>query len=332
MRDRVAAQMRRWIPQRSSSTPLLEDFRIKRIALKGGIAVLLVVALYYPLGMALTHRISDDIDFQAGPRDWVEGGSHAVSIATALIDREIDENRWVANDPWFLAPAALDNMPNFQQGIIRAIGRFAFELVDQIGRTRGSSQTDPDLQEASGQLQYAGDVWIFDLSTSYIPTTPSESRYRKARRSLQAYNRRLAGGGAKFERRNDNLLATLDRIALDLGASSATLDSHIEQYSGRLIDTLADDHFYGIKGQTYAYYLLLRELGRDFETVIAARELTAAWEEMLGSLGSAAALSPLVIVNGAPDSQVLPSHLASQGFYLLRARAKLREITNILLK
>ena len=53
---------------------------------------------------------------------------------------------------------------------------------------------------------------------------------------------------------------------------------------------------------------------------------------MLDSMLKAAMLSPMVVVNGAPDAQIQPSHLASQGFYLLRARTQLREITNILLK
>ncbi len=53
---------------------------------------------------------------------------------------------------------------------------------------------------------------------------------------------------------------------------------------------------------------------------------------MLGSMRHAAMLQPKVVVNGAPDAQLMPSHLAAQGFYLLRARTQLREITNILLK
>ena len=53
---------------------------------------------------------------------------------------------------------------------------------------------------------------------------------------------------------------------------------------------------------------------------------------MLGSFRAAAALDPWVVVNGAPDAQILPSHLAAQGFYLLRARTQLREVSNILLK
>lgn len=294
--------------------------------------VLAILVLYYPIGMLLTHTIDDDLAFEASAADRIVGGSRAVDVAAALIGREVDTNRWVSNDPFFLPPAALDNMPNFQQGIVGALARFAFELTDQIGRTRGSSQTDPDLQEASGQLQYAGNVWLFDFSTSLAPTTPSESRYRKARRSLRAYNARVAAGSAVFERRADNLLATLDRIALDLGASSAVLDRHISEHSGAVIDTRADDLFYGVKGQLYAYALLLRDLGVDFENVIAERDVGSAWTQMQGSMQAAATLSPWVVVNGDPDGQLLPSHLAAQGFYLLRARTQLREITNILLK
>jgi len=39
-----------------------------------------------------------------------------------------------------------------------------------------------------------------------------------------------------------------------------------------------------------------------------------------------------VVVNGAADSQFLPSHLVAQGFYLLRARTQLREVADILRK
>ncbi len=322
--DRLMGQARQLLPNMSGI----------RLRTAGGIgAALLAAALfYYPIGMLITHTIDDDAAYQAPAAFLPEGGSRAVAMAAALIKREVDEHRWVANDPFFLPPSALDNMPHFQQGIVSALARFAFELTDQIGRTRGTSQTDKDLQEAAGQLQYAGDVWVFDLSTSLAPTTTSEARYSKAAASLRRYNRRLADGKAVFEKRADNLLATLDRFALDMGASSANLDRHITEHAGSLIDTRADDVFYGIKGQSYAYYLIIRELGLDFAHVLSERELTNAWAKMLESLRLTAELSPIVVVNGSPDSQILPSHLAAQGFYLLRARTKLREITNILLK
>ena len=305
------------------------------IARKGmvplGLVLAILVLIYYPVGMVWINQIDDDLDF-AIPATTPAEGSRAAAIAAALIDREINQNRWTANDPFFVPSAALDNMPNFQQGIIAALARFAFELTDQIGRTRGSSQTDPDLQEAAGLLQYSGTKWLWDPSVSLWPTAASEKQYEKARRSIMAYNQRLAEGSAVFEKRSDNLLATLDRIALDLGSSSAVLDRHIAQHAGDLIDFQADDLFYNVKGQVYAYYLVLRELGKDFENVIAERELAKAWAQMEGSLRTTAALDPWVIVNNEPDGQFLPSHLAAQGFYLLRARTQLREITNILLK
>jgi hypothetical protein len=255
-----------------------------------------------------------------------------VALTADLIDREINTHRWVANDPFFMPGSMLDNMPNFQQGVVAALSRFAIELTDQIARTRGSSQVDPDLNTASGLLRYPGTVWIFDLSTSLAPTASSESQYRRAMSALRDYNQRLAAGNAVFETRADNLIATLDRIAADIGSSSAALDQHLDEHSGFGLDFEADDVFYANKGRLYAYYLLLRELGVDYARVIQERDLVAAWAQMLESFRAAATLQPWVVLNGAPDSLLSPSHLAAQGFFLLRARTQLREISNILLK
>ena len=291
----------------------------------------LALALYYPVGMIWVHRIDADPDFKASAGDVSPGRSRAVAIAAALIDREVNINRWTANDPFFLPAAALDNMPNFQQGVISAIARFTIELTDQIARTRGSSEADADLEKALGLLKYPGTVWIFDLSISWAPTASSEAQYRAGLRSLRRYNTRLAEGDAMFERRADNLIVILDRIAADLGSSSAALDRQIRENSG-LFDLTADDLFYAVKGRLYAYYLVLRELAIDFDNVLADRDLTPAWTRMLESFRASVEIEPWVIVNGPPDSAVLPSHLAAQGFYLLRGRTQLREISNILLK
>jgi hypothetical protein len=289
-----------------------------------------LLLVYYLGGMLWLHTIDDDPQFGL-ETSAPEGGSRAVAISADLIDREINTHRWVANDPFFMPGSMLDNMPNFQQGIIAALSRFAVELTDQIARTRGSSQMDPDLNTAAGLLRYPGTVWIFDLSTSFAPTASSESQYRRAMTALRDYNQRLAQGNAVFEIRADNLLETLNRIAADIGSSSAGLDQHLAQ-SGFGLDFQADDLFYANKGRLYAYYLLLRELGQDYARVIAERDLTSSWTQMLDSFRAAATLQPWVVVNGAPDSQLSPSHLAAQGFFLLRARTQLREITNILLK
>ena len=304
-------------------------FAGRTLAVLGGL-ILAALLLYYPIGMLLIDRIDDDPNFEVA--DVPEGASHAVALAAALIDREVGEHGWPANDPFFMPGWALDNMPNYQQGILAALSRFAIEMTDQIGRTRGTSQADPDLDKATGLLRYSGTVWIFDFSTSWAPTASSEQQYLSAARALRSFNDRLARGQATFERRSDNLLAALDRIAADLGSASGISERQIFDHSGALLDFHADDVFYANKGRLYAYGLLLRELGKDFDPVIKERDLGPVWQQMLGTFGEAAALQPWVVVNGAPDSQFLPSHLAAQGFFLLRARTQLREITNILQK
>jgi hypothetical protein len=297
----------------------------------GGLALLALLVVYYLGGMIWLHEIDDDPDF-ALASSAPEGGSATVAIAADLIDREINSHRWVANDPFFMPGSLLDNMPNYQQGIIAALSRFTIELADQIARTRGSSQIDRDLDTASGLLKYPGTVWIFDLAVSFAPTASSESQYRRALRALHDYNQRLSEGRATFEVRADNLQATLKRIAADFGSSSAAIDRHLAERSGFGLDFSADDVFYMNKGRLYAYYLLLRTMTTDFGKVISERDLSGAWTQMLDSFRAAATLQPWVVINGEPDSQFLPSHLAAQGFFLLRARTQLKEITNILLK
>ena len=109
----------------------------------------------------------------------------------------------------------------------------------------------------------------------------------------------------------DNLIATLDRIALDLGSSAAALDQRIGQ---GVLDMRADDLFFSVKGQAHGYALVLRELEKDFAAVVRERDVATLWRSMLASLSRAASLDPLVVVNGAPDGAVFPSHLAAQGF------------------
>lgn len=293
-------------------------------------ALVVSVLLYYLVGGIVMNVVDDDPGFRAS--EVRPGASKAVAVAAGLIDREVNRHFWVANDPFFYPSTWLDNTPNYQQGIVYALSRFAIEMTDQIGRTRGSSEADRDLDRAAGLLKFPGNVWIYDLSTSFLPTASSESQYRAARRALLAYNDRLAAGQAVFERRADNLLATIERIASDLGSASSTIDQHLAQPRPMFVDRHVDDVFYGVKGRLYGYFVLLRELGDDFEPVLNEKQLGQVWAQMLDSLRQAAILDPLVVVNGEPDGLYLPSHLAVQGFYLLRARTQLREIASILLR
>lgn len=294
--------------------------------------VLLLCLLYYPIGMAVTHTINDDTAFTPPESMQAAGGSQAVAMAAALVDREINETVWAANKPWLFPAAALDNMPNFQVGLVYAVSRFAIEMTDSLGRTRGSSQADGDLDRASGLLKYDGTIWMWEPSTSLLPTASAEKQYEAGVKALLGYNSRLAAGEAVYDRRADNLISFLDRVSSDLGSASGALDARTMDSNAGWFDTQADDIFYAVKGRLYAYYMLLDAIGRDFEGVIAEKNAGAVWSQMLDSMRTAAEMDPLVIANGSNDGLLVPSHLAAQGFYLLRARTQLQEVASILLK
>ena len=292
-------------------------------------AVLAIIIIYYGVGMAWYNTIADDIEFQPREEYAAQGGSKAVATAAALVDREA--NRWSPNKPWLHPAAGLDNMPNYQLGILYASSRFAIEMGDALGRTRGSSAIDPDLDRAAGLLKYDGTVWYWG-SGNFIPTATADSQYREGVKALISYNERLSSGDATYDRRADNLIAFLDRVASDLGSASAALDERALQSNAGYFDLRADDLFYNIKGRLYGYYLILRDVGADFERVIGEKQAAGIYQQMLASMRTAAEMNPLIVSNGKQDGLVVPSHLSAQGFYLLRARTQLRELTDALSK
>lgn len=305
--------------------------------LKRGMGVLLfIIILLIPMSMVWVNKIDDspEIDVSAYLPETQQGlgASHAVATAIALIERETVEHHWTPNDPIFFPGAWLDRMPAYQRGITAALSRFSIEMSDQIGRNRGSSRIDEDLDTAAGLMKYPPDVWMWNPSVSLLPTASSEKQYRAAAKAFKHYNNRLAKGDAVFERRADNLQQTLERFASDIGSASAAIAERIDGKNRPYIDLDADELYYDIKGKMYAYYLLLKAMRYDFAKVIAEKRVGQSWDQMEDSMRAGSEVSNFFIFNNAPDSQILPNHLTAMGFYLLRARTQLKEISSILLK
>lgn len=296
-----------------------------------GLGLLLVlIILYYVIGGLWVHKIDDDLAFVPDAADLPAGGSVSVGVTSGLLNREVRQRGWTPDDPWFYPTALLDNMPNFQKGIRTMSLQMLLELKDQIARTRGSGGTDQQLEEAFQSLSYPPDWWWVGLDRQLIRKSSTAS-YEDAIDQMRGYNSRVASGEALFERRADSLFATLDRVALSLGAASAMLADHVDQYSGDLWDTKDDDIFYDVRGRAYAAILILEGLRTDYADLIAQRGLENVWNEMQDSLKLLLEVDPLVVMNGDPDGMI-KNHLSEQGFALLRARTQLREITSILQK
>lgn len=285
-------------------------------------ALPLVLAVSWGVGMALAHVIDDDPDF--GPGTVASQQSRAVAMTARLILREVDEHKWVANDPFFNPSAALDDMPAFQTGIVAALARFTDRLAEL---SPGTGERDIELGRAAGFLKYPGTVWKFDLRSAWMPTASSEKQYRAAARNLLVYNDRLMTGEAQYPRDAATLATLLDSLGADMDAAADRLDAHMAQGHWALFDSQADDLFYDAKGRVYAQSLIVRELGWDFAAVIAAANLGEQWQSLLAALRHAAGLEPLVVLAGSENSSLFANHLANQGFRLLQARARLARLT-----
>jgi len=281
---------------------------------------------------------TDDENKEAGAAVQTCRRSLLVDATADLVDFNVNQNAWISSMllyklglfglAWDKTPY-FDNKAAFQRGVNQAIRRTTIELVDTLGRVRGTSQIDADLQSARGALQFDESTWYFGWSP-FGPKTPTPSFYRSAIKDLNKFNDRLETCGAVFDARADNLLQFVDRIANDIGATSAILRERSENYDSGWFDTRADDRFWFAYGQLYAYYGILSAARGDFADVIEERRLTALWDELEDQLRASLNISPFIISNGAESGWLMPSHLATLGFYVLRVRSNLVEVRLVL--
>ena len=274
---------------------------------------------------------------QTAPANTCER-SVIVDVTADLIDYNVNQNAWISSmilykaglfgmdwdhTPWF------DNKASFQRGVNEAVRRTTVELVDSLVRMRGTSGINPLLQSVRSKMQYEESNWYFGLSP-FGPLTPTPSQYRAAMNDLRTFNDELAKCSATFDARADNFLEFMDRIASSIGSTSAMLRERSENFNGGWFDTRADDRFWFAYGQLYGYYGVLSAAGADFDGIITQRGLAPIWAESIKQLRASLRIQPLIISNGKEDGWIMPTHLATLGFYVLRVRSNLVEMRDIL--
>ncbi|MFD0916404.1 DUF2333 family protein [Pseudahrensia aquimaris] len=266
------------------------------------------------------------------------GPSAIVEMAADLTDFNVNQNGWVPSMlpyklgffgiDWKYTPY-FDNKAAFQLGVHEMVRRSNFEAKERLGRVRGTSQIDQNLQNAHQNSNYNENYWYFELSP-FGPKTPTPSEYRSSINNLKAFNTRLASCDALFDPRADNLLRFLDQMANALGSTSDILGDQMEASNAGWFDLRADDRFWFTYGQLYALNGIMAAARADFGDVIEERNLTAVWNKMQAELRSTLEIDPLIVSNGSESAFMMPSHLATMGFYLLRVRTNMAEMRDIL--
>lgn len=288
-----------------------------------------------PVGLSAGEQVAPEGD-AASARTCAP--SQIVQATSDLIHFSVDQNAWVPSMlfyklgffgiPWEATPF-FDNKASFQRGVLSVLRRTSLELRDQLGRVRGTSAVDVDLQNAAGQMNFDDETWYFGLDPFGFKT-PSPSFYRQGAEYLNAFNARVASCDALFDPRADNLLRLLDRIANDIGDTSQSIRARAELSNAGWLDVRADNEFWNALGKLYGYYGIIRAARSDFSDVVQTRNLGPLWDRMEEQMRAALDLSPLVVSNGDEDGFVMPTHLTTMGFYVLRVRENMVEIRSVL--
>ena len=282
---------------------------------------LALCVLYYPLGGLLNEKIDrgENLNLPAG-----ESYSRSLQAITFLINREVNDNIWTPNLPLFFPSYFLDNMPNFQTGLMSSLATSSSLLTTQIN----CPVEDKDIPQPAGAaklLAYPGNVWLFAADNKLKIAPSSSSQYRKARKMWRQIDNALAANKC-FWPKNDSALAELvSGVAADLGKTAQSLEQQSFEGASDWVDYQADDVFYHAAGKTYGYWQFLSALAQDYKEILVAKNLYAEWTQATNALANANAVQPLWVRNGAPGSDFLPNHLITLAYYLQKCE-------NILIK
>ena len=251
---------------------------------------------------------------------------------------------YLSND--MLPPSVwLDNMPNFEFGVLVQARDLARVLRNDYSRSQSQSTEDLDLQVAEPALNFSNDSWIF-------PTT--ESKYREALGALASYRARLIDANssdAQFYARTDNLREWLAVVERRLGSLSQRLSASVGQVrvntdlagqpagdSARPLQEVdaktpwleIDDVFYEARGTSWALLHFLRAAQFDFERVLDDKNAVVSMRQVIRELEeSLAPISSPMILNGSGFG-LFPNHSLVLASYLSRAHSAVTDLRELL--
>lgn len=271
-----------------------------------------LILVYYVVGGWATNKIDKNTAFLY---PHTNDGLEVIDASAALIKREVDDHMWTANLPFIFPGYVLDNMPQFQKGIVKTVQLTVKEIADY-------DDDSSELQNAEKLLRYPGNIWLLSKTENLSLAPSSGAQYRKARKELLKYNQDLKAQG----RPNDELLLEiLTRFGKDSLKISAALEKQVREHGTDWTDFQADDVFYYNQGRLYGYYVIIKALGEDFKDEIVAADVYGKLTSILKTLEDSLRLDPLLIRNGQIDSVIAPNHLVALNYYTVKVHSQLQD-------
>lgn len=240
----------------------------------------------------------------------------------------------------------LDNMPNWEYGVLIQSRDLARGLRESFSRSQSQSKEDGDLGKAEPSLNFSSDSWA-------VPA--SESEYRSAIKSLNNYLERLGDEGnsrSQFYARADNLNYWLAIVESRLGSLSQRLsasvgkrrlntdlagDSAAKQstYAPSELEiktpwTEIDNVYYESRGTAWALLHFLRAVEVDFSEVLEKKNALVSLQQIIRELEATqqTVFSPMIL-NGSGFG-VLANHSLVMASYISRANAAIINLRELL--
>lgn len=240
----------------------------------------------------------------------------------------------------------MDNVPNWEFGILVQVRDFARALRNDISRSQSQSLEDPDLAIAEPQFNFNSESWLFP---------PTEREYEKGIEALESYLARLSSSSqddAQFFARADNLAAWLAIVEKRLGSLSQRLSASVGQIrvntdlagdpnanqstpapaevTSKTPWTQIDDVFYETRGSAWALIHLLKAVEHDFADILQKKNALVSLRQIIRELEATqqSVWSP-VILNGSGFG-ILANHSLVMASYISRANAAIIDLRSLL--
>lgn len=236
----------------------------------------------------------------------------------------------------------LDNIPNWEFGVLVQIRDMTRSLRKDIGRSQSTSMENAELAIAEPQFN-------FDSNSFWFPST--ESEYRRGTQYLRRYQATLLnrdGGSRQFYARADNLRNWLSDVETRLGSLSQRLSASVgkEQLTENDIGLPTtgvgnevrvktgffelDDVFYEARGASFALVHLLHAIEIDFHDVLAKKNALMSVRQIIRELeASQQPVRSPMILNGSGFG-MLANHSLVMANYISRANAAIIDLRRLL--
>ncbi|KPQ02976.1 DUF2333 family protein [Marinobacter sp. HL-58] len=265
-----------------------------------------------------------------------------IRIAETMLEKP---GGYISND-LFPPGLWLDNMPNWEYGVLVQLRDFSRAMRKDISRSQSQSAEDSDLVITEPQFHFDSESWA-------IPST--EAEYRRGIDALHSYLDRLSHPeqpDAQFFARADNLANWLADLETRLGSLSRTLGESVgkasvsdsvanidlddplsEEATGDDVKTpwnKVDDVFYEARGTAWALLHIFHAIEVDFRKVLNDKNAVSSAKQIIIELeGTQGNLWSPVILNGSGYG-VLANHSLTMAAYLSRASAAIGDMRDLL--